>query len=116
MSVPKGQHSDAPPLACSARVSIGPCAAPDCTVDLPPVTGHSKITVTVTLTASPTASSGSITVTVFGKSVTTQLVVTPLPAALDLLNPQITKSPVAGGTGAFTVTVTEHRRPTLRRR
>ena len=31
---------------------------------------------------------------------------TPLPAALDLLNPQITKSPVAGGTGAFTVTVT----------
>ena len=84
---------------------IGPCAAPDCTVDLPPVAGHTKITVTVTLTASPTASSGSITVTVFGESVTTQLVVTPLPAALDLLNPLITQSPVAGGTGAFTVTV-----------
>ena len=85
---------------------IGPCvqSGPTCSVNLPAVSGHAKVDVTVSLSATPQASSGDIVVNVFGNSVSFALTVTPsanLTVALAPSDPLL-----AGGTGELTATVT----------
>ncbi len=71
--------------------------------------GDDKLLLTVTIGTDAPTGPLLIAGTELGQpalNVTGDLQIVARPAALDLVNPQITQQPVAGGTGAFTVTVT----------
>ena len=88
----------------------GPCLETSdttCTIDLPSVPAQHKIVVTLALAIDSTVTSGQLTVTVLGESVTLTLTVNS-PAALSIDDFAVSQQLYAGGTGQLTARVTNN--------
>ena len=93
--------------ASMGLLRAGPClSAPstNCTIELPAVPAHHKVTVTLTLAVGSTATGGDLTITVLGKPFTITLTIN-TPAALSLGALDVTQDLYAGGTGQLSVRV-----------
>ena len=96
--------------ATAGLLRAGPCLSEpstSCSVDLPAVAAHQKITVTLTLELASTATGGDLKITVLGKSVSLILKVNS-PAALTFVDFREVMTPTAGGNGQLALDVSNN--------